>query len=545
MPKPFPANPFSHQAIPPAKESAQLSDSKDLKLLQQGIDLQRAGKFIEAERIYQAILRRFPDHPDALHLMGTLAMEADELEIAVGYFAKALRRQPKNAIYQHNLGNAYFQMRNFELALRHLNKAIELKPNLIEGLCNLARCYVMMSNAEVALPLYQKAYRLNPSHPQVSVGLGNALVNLGKMDEAETYLRQAIKERTGVTEAYMALSASRKFKDRPSELDEIMIELQAPALLPGQKSQLYHAAGKILNDLKCYEEAADFYSRAKEISGSKFKIETYRNWVDEMIALFNPLFVGSRKDFGDPSALPVFVVGMPRSGTTLTEQIMASHAQVHGAGELHKLRQIAMNLGLARRNLNSFSEELMTMTPEQSRTMAGEYLKHLRRYSRSASRIVDKMPHNFELVGLIRLLFPNAKIIHARRDAMDNCVSCFMNAFSDAHGYNADLDKLGLYYREYDRLMKHWDRMFPGKIYLSQYEELTSDQEIQSRKLIDHLGLAWDPACLNFHETERTVTTISRWQVRQPIYQSSVKRWKNYGDKLQPLINSLGDLAVT
>jgi tetratricopeptide (TPR) repeat protein len=543
MHKPNSQNPFSPKALPKTPAQASGLDRDSLKLLQSGIDLQREGKFLDAERLYQAILRRFPENADALHLMGTLALEADEQEIAVEYFTKAVKQNPKNHIYQHNLGNTYLQTRNFELAIRHLNKAIELKPNLVDGLCNLARCYVLMSNAEMALPLYRKAFRLEPTHHLVAVGLGNALVNLGKMDEAEEVLRLAIESRVGTADAYMALASSKKFSGIPSELGEILRELENVELGDGQKGSLHHAAGKILNDLKRYEEAVDHYSRAKEIAGSSFDIQAYRTWVDEMIALFNPLFAGSRAGFGDPSEVPVFVVGMPRSGTTLTEQIIASHGQAHGAGELHKLRQIALDLGLARRSSVKFSQQLMSMTVEQSKVLAGEYLKHLRRYSRSANRIVDKMPHNFELVGVIRMLFPNAKIIHVRRNAMDNCVSCFMNAFSDAHGYNADLDKLGLYYREYDRLMKHWNRVFPGKIFLNNYEDLIADQEQQSRKLIDHLGLPWDPACFNFHETERTITTISRWQVRQPIYQSSVQRWKNYGDKLQPLVKSLGDLA--
>ena len=539
MQKPFTPNQFAK------KIASSALDRSSLQFLQNGIDLQRNGKFIDAERIYRAILRRFPNNPDASHLMGTLALEAEELDIAVEYFNKAVKLQPKNYIYQHNLGNAYLQMRNFELAIRHLNKALELKPNLVDGLCNLGRCYVLMSNAEAALPLYQKAYRLDPSHPSVGVGLGNALVNLGKMEEAETCLRQAIKDKVSVPDAYMALSATKRFTTPPPELNEILNELKSSELSQEQKSQLHHAAGKILNDLKHYDEAVDHYSRAKEISGRNFDIMTYRAWVDEMMALFNPLFVGSRAGFGDPSEVPVFIVGMPRSGTTLTEQIMASHAQVHGAGELFKLRQIATDLGLAQRSSLSFSQHLMSMSMEQSRALAGEYLKHLRRFSRTADRIVDKMPHNFELIGLIGLLFPNAKIIHVRRDAIDNCVSCFMNAFSEAHGYNADLDKLGLYYREYDRLMTHWNRVFPGKILLNNYEDLIADQENQSRKLIDLLGLPWDAACLNFHETERTVTTISRWQVRQPIYKSSIKRWKNYGDQLAPLIKSLGDLAAS
>lgn len=172
-----------------------------------------------------------------------------------------------------------------------------------------------------------------------------------------------------------------------------------------------------------------------------------------------------------------------------------------------------------------------------------DYLANLRLYTSSASRIIDKMPHNFELVGLIAILFPNARIIHCRRDAIDNCVSCFISSFSEAHGYAADLGILGQYYREYDRLMRHWQTVLPGRILENRYEDLISDQEGQSRRLIDHLGLPWDDACLRFFDKAGSVRTLSRWQVRQPIYTSSVKRWKNYEGKIQPLIDALGDLA--
>jgi hypothetical protein len=177
------------------------------------------------------------------------------------------------------------------------------------------------------------------------------------------------------------------------------------------------------------------------------------------------------------------------------------------------------------------------------RTLAAGYLAEVRKLAPQALRIVDKRPHNFELVGLIALTFPNARIIHCRRDAIDTCVSCFVTKFTDKHGYSADLTTLGLYYREYDRLMRHWDAVLPGRVHEVRYETMIANQEGESRRLIEFLGLPWDDACLRFEENDRAVVTASRWQVRQPIYQTSVKRWKNYGAKIQPLIDALGDLA--
>jgi Sulfotransferase family len=263
-----------------------------------------------------------------------------------------------------------------------------------------------------------------------------------------------------------------------------------------------------------------------------------------MIALFTPMLMLSKRGFGSPSEIPVFIVGMPRSGTTLTEQIASSHPQIHGAGELYKMRQVAGRMNFNRRNVQLFAKAIAELDATKTLVLANDYLGHLKTHSLTASRIVDKMPHNFELVGLIALLFPNAKIIHCKRDPIDNSVSCFMNAFSEAHGYNTDQKNLGLYYREYHRLMLHWKKLLPDQIYENTYENMVADQTGETRRLIDYLGMPWDDTCLRYEENDRTVNTISRWQVRQPIYTTSVKRWKNYEGKLQPLIEALGDLAV-
>jgi hypothetical protein len=216
---------------------------------------------------------------------------------------------------------------------------------------------------------------------------------------------------------------------------------------------------------------------------------------------------------------------------------------VFGAGELTKMRRILSEAGLTRGSPTEFRNTLAALTPDQLKALAADYLGYVLPMAPQAQRIVDKMPHNFEFIGQIALIFPNARIIHCRRDAIDNCVSCFITKFNDKHGYNADLTKLGLYYREYDRLMQRWNSVLPGRIHEVRYEAMIADQEGESRRLIEFLDLPWDDACLRFEENDRAVATPSRWQVRQPIYQTSVKRWKNYGTKIQPLIDALGDLA--
>ena len=532
--------------LPPAtpSKSDSITRADDL-LLKQAYDHQQAKRPKQAQDLCLQVLARTPNHPRALYIMGTVCLGYDD-EVALQYFARAIAEEPRNAYYHLSLGEAYVKVGEYTPAIGHMRYALELQPDLVVALCALGRTYVESDKPDLALPLYEKALNINPDHPKVRVGLANALSSVGRMDEAAACLNQAIERRIDLPGAYYNLVQTRKFTDEPPELRSIFRELGNWKLEPGGARLLHHAAGKVLNDLKRYEEAFDHFSRAKQASGQTFDIDRYRRWVDAMIEIFTPgLFAAAGSVYGDPSEVPVFVVGMPRSGTTLTEQILASHPDVYGAGELGKLGRVANAIGLKPSSAGKLNGLVDSITPELSKTLAREHLSYLAERSATALRIVDKMPHNFELIGLISLLFPNACIIHCRRDAIDNCVSCFVLPFNDHHSYTTDLRTLGLYYREYERLMRHWNEVLPGRIFENRYETLVDDQEAQSRRLIDYIGLPWDDACLRFFDREGSVVTPSRWQVRQPIYKTSVKRWKNYENEIRPLIEALGDLADT
>jgi tetratricopeptide (TPR) repeat protein len=520
-----------------------LSKQQLLQILQRGVGLQRDRKFLEAERCYQTVLLHVPHQADALNLMGTLALEASDEGAAAEFFAKALKQDPKNPTYRHNLGNALMGLRDYGAATSHFRKALDAKPGQIESLCLIGNCYNQMSRAAEGLPFVEKAMRLQADHPLVRVTLADIKINLGKMDEAEAILKQSIERRVAVARCYQSLAALRSFTADAPELKAIEGELQRPDWPEPSRAMLHGAVAKMLNDAKHYDAAIFHFDQAKSQAARRYNIEAFEKHVDFLINLFDPVFLAARKDFGDASAKPVFILGMPRSGTTLTEQIISSHPNVAGAGELGEVSALARQLGDRPRNEARYREKLLTLTAGESKTLAQEYLRYIEKFSRDALRVTDKMPHNFEHIGLIALLFPKATIIHCRRDAIDNCMSCYMNAFSDAHGYNADFAKLGRYYRAYDRLMQHWHKVLPGRILDSRYETLVEEQEMQSRKLVAHMGLPWDDACLDYTANDRTVNTISRWQVRQPIYKTSVKRWKVYEKHIGPLIEALGPLA--
>ncbi|TIQ34320.1 MAG: tetratricopeptide repeat protein [Mesorhizobium sp.] len=523
------------------KASPPRSQADDL-LLRQALELQAAEQLPEAEELCLKVLARTPNHPLAFYILGTLGIGYDT-EKALRYFARAVAEEPRNPYYHLSLGETYLKLSEFTPAIRHIQQALALKPDLVEALCALGDAYNSFDKGEMALPLFEKALKIDRDHPLARIGLPRALTSLGRMDEAALHLKAAIERRIAVPAAYNELVRTRKYTEEPPELAAILRELRDPGQMSEGAAALHHAAGKALNDLRRYKEAMDHFKQGNLAGGQKFDIGSYRRWVDAMIETFTPELVTSMAAYGNPSEAPVFVVGMPRSGTTLTEQICASHPDVHGAGELSKLRRIANGIGLKDSPDANLGKSVATITPELTKTLAAEHLAYLRERAPAALRIVDKMPHNFELIGLVGILFPNARIIHCRRDAIDNCISCFVLQFSEAHSYSADLETLGLYYREYDRLMRHWSKVLPGRIFENQYETLIENQEEQSRRLIDYLGLPWDEACLRFFDRAGSVNTYSNWQVRQPIYKSSVKRWKNYESEIQPLIEALGDLA--
>lgn len=522
--------------LPAAGESAP-------ETLQRGIDLQRRKRFREAEFCYQTVLRRQPKNATALNLMGTLAIEAQRIETAIDFMKRAVKLEPGNAIFRNNLGNAYNLVGNIEQARKQLKKAIELDGRLVEALCNLGKSYRSQLEGDIAEGFYRRALAVDGQSLTALVGMGELLTDMGRQAEAVECFGRAIAIDKANVEALSGLALARRAVKGDPALALVRGRLELPMTTDRERVILHHAAGKILNDQREYRLAIHHFARAKAISGNDFDIALHTRLYDSFIETFDAGFFEARPKFGNPSERPVFIVGMPRSGTTLTEQICASHHDIHGAGELPTIRSLAGELGFDQLDPAIFAKAMAALTPAKARELGSKYLDHLNKRNGKAACVVDKMPHNFELLAFISLILPNARIVHCRRDPMDNCTSCFMHNFSDTHGYNADLTKLGQYYRQYDRLMRHWAKVVPLAIHDMPYEKTVADFETQARGLIGFLAVEWDDACLRFHETERTVRTPSRWQVRQPIYSSSVERWKLYGDALDPLRAALGPLV--
>lgn len=527
----------------PQPAAAAATKSTIDSILQRAKEHLDKGEIKQAEYLCMTVLTKEPNNSRALMFAGRLAQEIGDVGLALGFFKQGIVGQPKSLQSHLIIASAYFEAREFDNAIEHFRQAFLLKPDMKAELGAFARAYTEAGKAELAVPLLEKAIRLLPDHPGLRIELANAKLSLGQMDEAAETLRENIARGHRLGSSYRTLADTRKFSGEPDELRAIAEALAKTGISQDDRIRLHQAAGKILNDIGRHADAIDAFQDSKIASGVEFDLEAFRQRVGSLIASFTPALLTSKAGSGDPSEVPVFVVGMPRSGTTLTEQICASHPAVFGAGELIRLGTVLQTAGFVEKPDGTVKTHPQALTAAESRSMASDYLTFLKRHSPSSQRIIDKMPHNFQYVGMVALLFPNARIIHCTRDPIDNCLSCFFNSFNEEHAYNSDLRMLGLYYREYDRLMRHWHTLLPGRIYEASYETMIADQEAETRRLIDFLGLPWDDACLRFYENDRTVTTPSRWQVRQPIYASSVRRWEKYGDKIQPLIDALGDLV--
>ncbi len=316
---------------------------------------------------------------------------------------------------------------------------------------------------------------------------------------------------------------------------------------PGdERSRLHFVLARVRERAGAYDHAFAHYRRANELlqesqgaDGAADPAEQ-RRLVDRLIAVCTPAFFERVRSFGSDSEVPVFVVGMPRSGTTLAEQILASHPHARGAGELNDIDGLATRLPERLGGTQPYPECLERLDPATARAAADVYLGRLRQYGGTAARVIDKLPFNFVHLGLIAALFPRARIVHCRRDPIDTCLSVYFQDFAQSLPCGRDLGQLGRYYRDYERLMAHYAQVLPLPLFELRYEELTADQEAVSRRFVSFCGLEWDERCLRFHETERTVRTCSALQVRQPLYRSSVGRWKHYEAHLGPLLEALG-----
>jgi tetratricopeptide (TPR) repeat protein len=496
----------------------------------------------KAEAAALELLKVHPKRPDVRNILGIAYIEQKKRNLAIPHLEFAAKAEPRNPVYLNNLGRLYLELGAIELALPFLHNALTIEPNLASALLAIGEYYTSVGKSDLALPYLQRLRKIRPEDNKVKWQLAESLDVLGRKEESNAFWQELRQ-----TKSYAIPSLYHLSRNNPPELNAPLMA-EAERLLDGddlsnsQRGWLHTSLGFMLEKEGKYRPAFEHFDKANRLTPVAFEIEQFRSWVDRVEEQFTADTFRARVHLGSQSSLPVLVVGMPRSGTTLTEQVIASHAKAAGAGELTRISMFARSYHYFK-DIGKFIETLDVLGQQGVREIAENYVSLLRFHAPDALHIVDKLPHNFRLLGFVALLWPNTRIIHCSRNPADTCLSCYQNPLSDAHPYSRDLSHLGLYYREYRRLMAHWKKVLPMQIYDLSYERFTADFEGEARKLIDFIGLPWDPACLKFNEAESTIRTFSRQQVRNPIYNSSVERWRHYEAELQPLLAALGDLV--
>ena len=504
-------------------------------LIAQGIALQNQRRFVDAERLYQSVLRENPNHPDALNLMGLLAVEANQYKVALSYVEKAVKLEPQIAMYRNNLGNTLIISTRYQDALVHLRKAVAIDPTYAEAWSNLGKASRLNGDTEQAAKYFKRALTITPGFLNAQTGLAEIASETGQFEEAQAKFKHILILDPHNLDALCGLAMVKKYASDDPLIKTYEARLAAANLRDDQRAPLHHAFAKICNDVGRYDDAVAHFARGKFYKKLSFDAELHMANYAALKQLFTPEFFAERKGHGLPDERPVFVIGMPRSGTTLTEQILASHGSVVGLGELPDMRLITQELGFGKPDPRTFTSNVAKLSAKATAKLAQRYLKSYARVYASTLRVIDKSPHNYELLGLIALMFPRAHIIHCTREPIDNCVAIYMQNFSESHSYNKDFETLGDYYRAYQGLMNHWKQVLPLQIHETVYEYTVAELEHQARAMINFLGLDWDENCLNYHQLDRQVRTPSRWQVRQPIYSTSVERWRRYEKHLGPL----------
>jgi Flp pilus assembly protein TadD len=506
-----------------------------------GALLSQQRKFDKSRVFFQRALDLEPDSAETHNNLAVVLVGLDRIEEAAAHFKKAVALDPQNAAAHNGLGTTHAQAKRYEEALEEYRKATALKPDFPDAFRNLGLALCMLGRYDESCAAYRQAVALAPNDPQIHFSLGVLHAEWGDLAAAEAEIGAALALAPLRPDFHRHLALIKRYEPGDPHLARMKELVDQPRLLkPPAQMELHFAIAKALLDIGDDEQA---FAHLQKGNAQKRRQTAYNEaatlrLLDRICRAFGGELMAREREKADASPTPVFIVGMPRSGTTLVEQILASHPAVFGAGELPDLEEVVTALG-------SFPEGVADMSDEALRAFGATYLARIRTLAPAAPCIADKMPGNFRYIGLIRLALPQARIIHVRRDPVDTCMSCFAQFFNQVP-YAYDLGEIGRYYRGYAALMRHWRQTVPPNMMLEvQYERLVDDLPGETRRMLAHCSLDWSPACLDFHATRRVVQTASIAQVREPIYRRSIGRWQEHRALLKPLLDALGPSAAT
>jgi tetratricopeptide (TPR) repeat protein len=504
---------------------------------------QRQGNLQSAVEIYHLIAARVPNSAEVHNNLGVLLQLLKRYDDALSSYDKAIVLKPDYANAHFNRAVTLKLLKRFDESLASYDHAIALNPAHAEAHNNRGALLQDMRLHDQALASYDRAITVKPDYAVAYNNRGTLLMSRGDMAEAEKMFRKALELNPDFSDPLHSLSVMRRFQKSPDpEVKEILALLKKPGLPPENQEQLYFTLGKIYDDSGLYDEAFGYFQQANQIrNGSvSYHPENVTKLANDIIEVFNRDFLNQPFAFSSQNKLPLFIVGMPRSGTTLLAGILSNHRAIATAGELADMMDYASHLGEMLGTKIPYPQAAKHLTPAVAAQIIQEYEKRLKRDARpDVLHVIDKNPLNFRHIGLIAMLFPQARIIHCTRDPMDTALSNYFTRFPLSLDYAFDLKNIGHFSREYARLMAHWRTIPTLKMMDVSYEDMISQTEPTVRAMLDFMGLEWDERCLAPHTNPSPVETASQWQVRQPIYQHSLGRWRHYEKYLEPLKEAL------
>ena len=508
---------------------------------------QEQGKLSEALSAYEQALKLNPQYMMAYTNLGNIYLLQDKYEKAREINKQALALDPDFVTAHINLGVICQAEGNFDIAKAHYERAIEIDPKQIDAYTNLANIYLLQDQYEKAREINNKALALDPDFATAHSNLGVIYQAEGNFDLAIDHYKHAIEIDPKQVDAYFGLATLKN-----NAVDKNKLIAQAEKLLTDRdinqrnKARLHFVLGKLKDDNGSYDEAFVHYKTGNDIkhSVSKYQLKKHEYEAKKLVEYFTPALINKFSAYGSDSELPVFILGMPRSGTTLVEQIISSHPRVRAAGEQGFFVRAANKMSAYLETQKDYPNCLDELNQSTAGMICDEYLNLLTNYSSEALRITDKMTANFLHLGMINMLFPRAHVIHCHRNPVDTCLSIYFQDFMSEVPYAYDLEEIGHYYCQYEHIMTFWKVNLSIPIMDIAYEDLIDNQIEQSRELIEFIGLEWDERCLDFYKTKRAVLTASNWQVRQPVYKSSVNRSEHYLKYITPLIKALDACKV-
>ena len=510
------------------------------KKIQVAVDALKNQRFKEAENLTKKLIKENSNIVFLYNLLGLTLTQQGKFEQALESYEKGIKVDPKFAMIYNNLGLLYSHQKNdFIKAEKYYKKSIDLNQKIPEPYNNLATVYKSTDRLKEAIESYNKAIEINPKFVHAYHNLGNIYLSQGKFEQAKKNFEQAIEIDPSYSDAHRTLSRLINYSDNNSHF--LKLKNLYKKINLDHKINLGFALGKAYEDIKNYEKSFKFYDEANSIYNKKtnFSMDRENEKFDKIKKTFDKELFEKYKDCGLIDSSPIFILGMPRSGTTLIEQILSSHPDVFGGDEQIFIPTL-INNNFGNKDFNLYFSNIINFKKENFRKIGEDYISSMKNLSKDSLRFTDKFPENFLWIGFIKLILPKSKIIHCFRNSKDNCISLFKNHFPDGRiNYSYNLDTTVEYYNKYYDLMNHWNKIFPDFIFNIKYEKLISETENELKKLLKFCDLSWNNKCLNFHDNKRVIKTASDVQARHKIYSSSINSWKNFekfvGDKFQKL----------